>query len=83
MIVSAGHVYFLLHLTEKKGDTIQYGYRKLGTHAQVFSQTLLHGNSKNEIDEETEKGTKRGLSIVHATTFYTTPDKLYINNMSS
>ena len=29
---------------------IQYGYRKWGTHAQVFSQTLPHhGNSEVEI----------------------------------
>ena len=37
----------LFHL-EKKEDTIQYGYRKWGTHARVFSKTLVHGNSKNE-----------------------------------
>ena len=48
-IVSAGHVYILLHQREKGGSTIQYGYGKRGTHAQVFSQTLPHGNSKNEI----------------------------------
>ena len=29
--------------------TIQHSDRKCGTHARVFSQTLLHGNSKNEI----------------------------------
>ena len=34
---------------QKKECTIQYGYRTLGTHARVFSQTLWHGNSKNEI----------------------------------
>ena len=28
---------------------IQYGYRKWLTHARVFSQTLAHWNSKNEI----------------------------------
>ena len=33
----------------RKDGTIQYVYRKLGTHARVFPQTLLHGNSKNEI----------------------------------
>ena len=33
----------------EKASTIQYGYRKWGTHARVFSQTLAHGNSKNEI----------------------------------
>ena len=37
IIVSAGHVYILLHQREKRGSTIQYGYRKLGTHARVFS----------------------------------------------
>ena len=35
-------------LTKKEG-TIQYGYRTWETHAPVFSQTLTHGNSKNEI----------------------------------
>ena len=29
--------------------TIQYGSMKCGTHAQVLSTTLAHGNSKNEI----------------------------------
>ena len=33
----------------KKEGIIQYGYRTWGTHAQVFSQTLVHGNSKNKI----------------------------------
>ena len=33
----------------KKASTIQYGYRKWGTHARVFPQTLAHGNRKNEI----------------------------------
>ena len=33
----------------EKNCTIQYIYRKLGTNAGVFSQTLTHGDSKNEI----------------------------------
>ena len=33
----------------EKTSTLQYGYRKCGTHAQVFFQTLEDGNSKNEI----------------------------------
>ena len=49
IIVSAGHVQLLVHQREKKGSTVQYGYRKWGTHARVFSQTLAHGNSKTEI----------------------------------
>ena len=49
IIVSAWHVYILLHQREKWGSTIQYGYNKRGTHTRVFSQTLTHGNSKNEI----------------------------------
>ena len=48
IIASAGHVYILLHQREK-WSTIQYGYRNRGTHARVFSQTLTHGNSQNEI----------------------------------
>ena len=33
----------------KRASSIQYGYRKWGTHARVFSQTPAHGNSKIEI----------------------------------
>ena len=40
------HVY---SCTVGKMSIIQYGYRKWRTHARVFSQTLAHGNSKNEI----------------------------------
>ena len=47
----------------KKEETIQYGYMKMGTHTRVFSQTLEHGNNKNEIRErKDEKGKNRGLS---------------------
>ena len=28
----------------KRASSIQYGYRKCGTHARVFSRTLAHGN---------------------------------------
>ena len=38
-----------LQLHWRKKATIQYIYRKFGTHALVFSRTLEHGNSKNEI----------------------------------
>ena len=40
---------FIAFTERKKEDTIQYGYRTWGTHARVFSQTLTHGNSKNEL----------------------------------
>ena len=40
------NVHLWLHSQKK---TIQYGYRKCGTHAGVFSQTLAQGNIKNEI----------------------------------
>ena len=33
----------LVSLAPKRGSTIQYGYRKWDSHAQVFSQTLAHG----------------------------------------
>ena len=46
IIVSAGHVYILLHQRKKRGSAIQYGYRKRGTHARVFPQTLVHGKQK-------------------------------------
>ena len=47
---------------KKKGSTIQYSYRKWGTHARVFSQRLAHGNSKNEI-RQTDEHCKRGVSM--------------------
>ena len=36
---------------------------KWGTHARVFSQTLEHGNSMNEIRRRDEEGKKRGMSV--------------------
>ena len=46
-----------------KEGNIQYGYIKRGTHARVFSQTLVHGISKNEIRERKDKEfKKRGVS---------------------
>ena len=42
-----------------------HGYRKRGAHTRVFSQTLAHGNRKNEIcDKETEQEIKKkGVSM--------------------
>ena len=40
----------------EKQSTIQHGYRKCGTRARVFSQTLAHGNSKIEIRRDIYKG---------------------------
>ena len=36
-------------IQDKKKSIIQYVCGKCGTHARVFSQTLAHGNCKNEI----------------------------------
>ena len=48
--------------------TIQYGYRTRGTHARVFSQTLAHGNSKNEIGKKQTKKVRRdALSLERST----------------
>ena len=48
----------------KKSKTIQYGNTKLETHARLFSQTLAHGKSKNEIrQKKTEEERKRGASM--------------------
>ena len=41
-------------LLEKRG-TNEYGYRKCGTHARVFSKTLEHVNSKNEIRQRNRR----------------------------
>ena len=43
----------------KKAGTIQYGYWIRGAHAQVFSKTLPHGDSNNEIRKRTEDEGKR------------------------
>ena len=50
---------------EKKAQLIQDGDRKCGTHARVSSQTLAHGNSKNEKVKENknEAGKKRIIKI--------------------
>ena len=39
------------HKRAKTISSIHYGYRKCGAHALVFSQTLAHGNNKNEIKQ--------------------------------
>ena len=68
---------------KKKQGTIQYGYKKWGTRARVFSQTLAHGNSTNEKDKETdEEGKKRGESMERskAGTKEISPDSLCLLN---
>ena len=42
------HVVLRVFILEK-ARSIQYGYRKCGTHARVLSRTLVYGNSKIEI----------------------------------
>ena len=42
------HCALVVALSEKT-STIQYGNRKCVPRARVFSQTLPHGNSKNEV----------------------------------
>ena len=53
--------------SRKEEGTIQYGYKTWGTHARVFSQTLAHGNSTNEIRQRDRirdaDGKKRGVSM--------------------
>ena len=49
------HCALVIAMSEKKASPIQYGYRKCGTHARMFSQPLLRGNSKNEIRQRTKK----------------------------
>ena len=48
MIDEASAFNKLFRLAKNEG-TIQYGYRTWGTHAPVFSQILVYGNSKNAI----------------------------------
>ena len=43
----------------KKVSTIQYGNRKGGTHARVFSQTLERWTKKNKEDLETDEEGKK------------------------
>ena len=46
---------------EKQVRIIQDGDRKRGTPARVFSQTLPHGNSKNEIVKEKDAASKKRI----------------------
>ena len=53
-----------------KASIIQYGYRKCGTRAREFLQTLAHGNSKNEIKQRIRRRLelkKRGVSMERST----------------
>ena len=43
------HCALVVALLENDKYTIQYGYRKCGTYARAFSETLAHGNIQNEI----------------------------------
>ena len=45
------------------GSTIENGYRNCGTHAQVFSQTLAQGNSKNEITKKQKEKVRREARV--------------------
>ena len=47
----------------KKKGKIQYGNRIWETLAKVFSQTLIHGNTKNETRQTKEEGKKWGSSM--------------------
>ena len=40
---------------KREKNTLQYGNGKWGTHARVFSLTLAHGNSKNEIRKKDKR----------------------------
>ena len=44
----------LFRLVLKTSSTVQYGHRKCATYARLFSQTLAHGNRKNEKRKDTE-----------------------------
>ena len=48
---------------KKKASTIQFGYRKCGTHARVFCQTLAHGNSRMKEDKETEEDMQKRVKL--------------------
>ena len=49
LVFDIRHVTTKEHWCPKRASSIQYGYRKWGTHARVFSQSPAHGNSKIEI----------------------------------
>ena len=52
------HCALVVGLAEKSRLEKQYGYRKWGTHARVFSQTLANWNSNNKIRERNKRGVK-------------------------
>ena len=52
-----------LHCNKELTAIQLYGYKKYGTHARVFSQTLAHVNSNNEMKETDTGGKKRVVSM--------------------
>ena len=73
----------------EKENTIEYGYRKCGTHARVFPQSFPHGNSKNKIRQMhrgrmSEEKSEYGWKYVIVARGYrplvvATPRKLFMN----
>ena len=54
----------------EKASSIQYGYRKYGTHARVFCRTLAHGNGKIELRQlkiKGKKAKKKGMNVERST----------------
>ena len=61
--------YVIRLITFERASSIQYGYRKSGTHERVFSRTLAHRNSKIERrqKESGEEGKKRIVKVGRST----------------
>ena len=59
LVFDSRHITTKEYWCPKRISSIQYDYRKWETLARVFSQTLANGNSKIEINNETEEENKR------------------------
>ena len=61
-------------VSQKISSTIQYGYKKCGTHAQVFLQTRVNWNSMNKIRQRVksteEGGKKSGVYMEYGKKYY-------------
>ena len=70
----------------KEGSSIQYDYRKCGTHAQVVSQHPHMATAKIKLYKETEgERKKRGMSmeISRVSTRRINPDSLSLPNQNT
>ena len=67
LVLDSRHITTKEYWCPKRASSIQYGYRKWGTHARVFSQTPTHGNGKIEIRQWNRGSKKRRINVERST----------------